>query len=108
MLPACIQISCAVNYLFHKNYTSWPVSTSLADVGGSERISLWWYVGYACLGITAGLAFYVLHKEPMPQVARRHLIMSIWLPLVVWVPVYIAIVGAAIAADQSMVGRAPF
>ena len=49
----------------------------MADVGGSECISLGWYVGCACSGITAGLAFYVLHKEPVLQVARRHLIMSI-------------------------------
>lgn len=29
------------------------------------------------------------------RTARRHLLMPIWLPLVVWMPVYIAIVGAA-------------
>ena len=58
----------------------------------NEGVSPWWYIGYLFLGITAGLAFYVLYKEPSPVLARRHLIMSIWLPLVVWVPVYAAII----------------
>ena len=57
----------------------------------SERISYWWYLGYATMGITVGLVFYVLHKEPMPQTARRHLIMSIWMPLAFWVPIYMII-----------------
>ena len=61
----------------------------------AENISPWWYAGFAIMGITAGLAFYVLYKEPMPQVARRYLIMSIWLPVVVWVPVYVAILVAS-------------
>ena len=47
------------------------------------------------MGITAGLAFYVLYKEQMQQTARRYLIMSIWLPVVVWVPVYVAILAAS-------------
>lgn len=76
---------------------------------GSERISLWWYVGYVCLGITVGLVFYVLYKEHIPQTARRHLIMSIWLPLVVWIPVYVAIVAAiALFADQPAGALSPF
>ena len=66
-----------------------------------ENISLWWYVGYATMGITVGLVFYVLHKEFMPQIARRHLIMSIWLPLVVWVPVYVAILGVSFTMATS-------
>lgn len=57
-----------------------------------ERVSPWWYVGYLCLGITAGLAFYVLYKESQPALARRHLIMSLWLPVALWIPVYVAIV----------------
>ena len=32
----------------------------------------------------------MLYKEHMQQTARIHLIMSIWLPLAVWIPVYIA------------------
>ena len=50
------------------------------------------------MGITAGLAFYVLYKESMPQTARRYLIMSIWLPVVIWVPVYAGIMAASFSA----------
>lgn len=42
------------------------------------------------------------------QTARRHMLMSIWLPLVVWMPVYIAIVGVALVADQSVNMLDPF
>lgn len=65
----------------------------------SENISPWWYAGYLFLGITAGLAFYVLYKESNQAIARRHLIMSIWLPIVVWIPVYIVIIAVAMAAS---------
>ena len=68
---------------------------------GTERISPWWYVGYALMGITAGLAFYVLYKESMPQTARRNLIMSIWLPVAVWLPVYAAILVVGVLATPS-------
>ena len=76
---------------------------------GRFRAHLALMVRGACLlGHNRGPSVLCTAQGTMPQVARRHLIMSIWLPLVVWVPVYIAIAGAAIAADQSMVGRAPF
>ena len=43
------------------------------------------------------------------QTARRHMLMqTIWLPLVVWMPVYIAIVGVALVADQSVNMLDPF
>ena len=42
------------------------------------------------------------------RTARRHLLMSIWLPLVVWMPVYIALVGVAFIADPSVGTLDPF
>ncbi len=69
---------------------------------GMEPISLWWYIGYALMGITVGLVFYVLHKETIPDMARRHLIMSIWLPVVFWVPIYLIIIFGTIAAGGNL------
>lgn len=72
----------------------------------NENVLPWWYIGYLVMGITAGLAFYVLYKEPNPVLVRRHLIMSIWPTPVVWVPVYIAIIAATVVLpgfDRSLV-----
>lgn len=38
---------------------------SMEDMDGLERISLWRYVRYVCMGITVRLVFYVLYKERM-------------------------------------------
>lgn len=38
--------------------------------------------------------FCVLYKETNPVLARCHLIMFIWLPLVAWTPAYAAIIAA--------------
>ena len=87
-----------------------------------QVVSPWWYVGYLFLGITVGLVFYVLHKSPnrntcekcghAPQdidynsrLARKHLIMSIWLPFVLWIPLYFVIIAGTLMAASSSVFR---
>ena len=77
----------------------------MENTDDSGNIPPWWYPGYACLGITAGLVFCVLYKEYMPQTARLHLIMYIWLPLVVWVPIHMGIMAIVLVVN---VDSSPF
>ena len=81
--------------------TLYCMRVQLQTMERTESVSSWWYIGYAFLGLTAGLAFYVLYKEQMPQVARRHLIMSIWLPAIVWGAIYVAIIAGVTANMKS-------
>ncbi len=64
----------------------------------SINVSNWWYPGIALLGLTAGLAFYVLYKEHDYAVARKFLIMSIWLPIVIW-GIFYAVVMLSVASS---------
>ncbi len=58
--------------------------TCLIISNEKDRICFKLMVYGICIScLTAGLAFYVLYKEQMSQVARRHLIMSIWLPAMI-------------------------
>ena len=55
--------------------------------------SKWWYVGHAFFWIITGLVVYVLYKDTNKEAARRHLIVSIFLGVVVAV-VFVAIMVA--------------
>ncbi len=68
--------------------------------------SKWWYIGHAFLGVITGLACYVLYKDKNPQMARRHLITSIWFPIAVWVGLSL-VLALAFPSDYMLEDMAP-
>lgn len=48
----------------------------------TEAPSKLWYVGHVLFWVITGLVCYVLWKDKNPVVARRHLIHSIWIGMV--------------------------
>ena len=74
-----------------------------ADPGSPSKI---WYVGHAFFWVITGLICFILWEEKNPDAARRHLIHSIWIGVVIPVvlsAVFMAallIIGADIPDDQ--------
>lgn len=48
----------------------------------NETPSKFWYILHIFFGILTGIACFLLWKDRNPQAARKHLIHSIWIPLV--------------------------
>lgn len=48
-----------------------------------KKPSNWWWVGHLFFGIITGLVVYVTWKEENPKMAKKHLIHSIWIGLIV-------------------------
>ncbi len=55
-----------------------------------------WYVGHVFFWVITGLVCYVLWKDKNQEAARRHLIHSIWLGMVLPVAVFVAGFGASL------------
>ena len=51
---------------------------------------LWW-IGHIFFGIITGLICYILWKDENPKAAKKHLIHSIWLGFVAYIPFFVFI-----------------
>ena len=61
-----------------------------------EKPSMLWWVAHVFLGVISGLVVYVLYKDKNPASARRHLIFSI----IIWV--VLAVIGTGISIALSV------
>jgi len=52
--------------------------------------SKWWYVGHIFCWVITGLICYILWKEENLKAAKKHLIHSIWIGIIGYVPIIFA------------------
>jgi len=59
----------------------------------TKKPSNWWWVGHLFFGIITGLVVYVIWKDDNQKMAKKHLIHSIWIGIVVcFLPVIILLI----------------
>lgn len=71
--------------------------------GGDSRPpvpSKWWYVGHAFFWVITGLVVYILYKDTNKEAARKHLIVS----LVLGIVVAIAFVALMVVVELALFG----
>ena len=62
--------------------------------------SKWWYVGHAFFWVITGLVVYILYKDTNKEAARKHLIVS----LVLGIVVAIAFVALMVVVELALFG----
>ena len=62
--------------------------------------SKWWYVGHLFFWVITGLVVYILYKDTNREAARKHLIVS----LVLGIVVFVALVGLLLAVEVATCG----
>ena len=69
--------------------------------GGKSPVpSKWWYVGHLFFWVITGLVVYILYKDTNREAARKHLIVS----LVLGIVVFAALVGLLLAVEVATCG----
>ena len=56
---------------------------------GELQPSKLWYVSYLMFGVLTGIACFLIWSDKDKNKATSHLITSIWLPLVAWIPMVV-------------------